>query len=884
MPEVELILQSNVPDYTKQLLDALQANSKFFDSFAKEAKQNGELWEGMIEGMREELKSLGISEEQFLAKFKASGLTQVGILEKLEQELKQYQEAKRKATTTGDIDSFNKKISQTQKEISKLNSQGANTESGFNKVKGALLRFTGGMAAGYAVIRGFNALMKQADSLGDAFEQGMQGAKSGLKSFLNTIASGEWGSFFSNFAKAERAGEDFAKVMDELEDKRTALAFKEDAVATRYVKNMGIIRDATKSIGEVTKAVDEIMADQDNLLKERSDNATKDFEASKKRIAAERNITEQQLMDYVTQNAKGLRIYESASEEYIAMQKKIEEENPFSPNQNQDFIMQLRKSQLKRFEAQRPYLKEAHEIWLKLNNIGPDDKQELVTKNKEIEGVQQAYFANKNKAERRANILAAREAKNALKDDKKDNSGLLKQQEDFIKLKEELQKKTTDTEIEGLTGKAKIDAQEKANLAEVDDLKKQLEKLGKVTQEQGDQLNILRAGIRKKAQKDRLDFDREELSKQKEQSNSARELMLKQADEEINILADTDEEKLQMQIDTYSKMLANINELGDFEAAMFADNLRGLIRVAKKELEKTKPEKGFSIWKLLGIDTNSDKGKEQMEGVKMAIGEITNSIGQMMDAEIALAEQRAQIVDDRLNELESQLDDEKQLQEEGLANNVESVQKEITETKKQRDKAAAEEKKAKQAQLILDSAVQLSSMITASANIFKATSSILPPLGQILAIGAIGLMLTAFTTSKVKAANAIKLEEGAYLDNYKVVKGKRHSQGGEPLNRHVEIEHGEGLGVFNRSATSYYGDRLPEWVADINAKDMPKYNIQSGNINTYQMKVDKMERELEKVNKGLDLMNENLLSQMFHVGSDRIEKRRNHTRIIHVNR
>lgn len=166
--------------------------------------------------------------------------------------------------------------------------------------------------------------------------------------------------------------------------------------------------------------------------------------------------------------------------------------------------------------------------------------------------------------------------------------------------------------------------------------------------------------------------------------------------------------------------------------------------------------------------------------------------------------------------MEDRLDEEKDLREQGLANNVETVEAELAEKKKARDEEIKqqEELQAKQAnlarlQLVVDTAVQASNLITSATNIFKALSSI-PFIGIPLAISTIALMTGAFVAAKVKAFQLVNDQkqsfgEGGYID------GPSHKQGGRKYRAIdgtglVELEGGEY--VTNRESTAKYGDLL----------------------------------------------------------------------------
>lgn len=892
MPEVDLTLQANIKEYIKELVDGMKANGEFFESYRKGSEKQ-------IENTKEitdQVEKLKETNQDYINQYKKGTNEQENGIKAIKEALRELYEQRKKTDDPKSIKEYNNKIKEAKFELNNLTKEqkkaaieaekaAKKQEFSYNKLRSGIYKVTWAVAAAVGAFKIFNGIIKSSDVLSDMFERTIQGAKSGVLAFNTALTSGNWSGFITNMKAAIKAGIEYAKIMDIIGEKRIALGFEEAKAQTRYVELMTIIRSGGKTETERRAAINELIDMEEGLLAKRTELDKKAYDITLKRIAAERGIKTDEVEAYIKDNDTKIKSLERFAKEYEDKQKAINaqyKETYVGMYKSSNAV--IIKEQLKALETASPVGAAAKKIIDNLSQITKEERQELLDMYKALEGDRTEFAHRIQRAVRVQDMLN-------MKDKKEADKAILKDNKEFLKLLEELYKKSQDAQIEMLSGKAKVDAIEKANLTEVDALEKQLKSLGKLTKDQYAQLEILRTSIKKKAVAERLAIDREEYAKIAEGNEKVRDILVKQADDEIELLANTDEEKLQMQIDYYKKIIDQIRIFTamsggatDESTKAFVKGLEHSIALAQKELA-SKPGQEFSIWKLLGIDTRSDEGKKQVEAIKESLGQITDALGEMMQAEIALAEQRTQILDDRLSELESQLDEEKQLQEDGFANNVDLVKKEIAETKLEREKALQEEKKIKEQQFLMDSAMQASSLITATANILKGFSA-LPIIGQILSIAAIATMFGTFIAAKTKAAQAIKMADGGYVDEYKVVKGKRHSEGGEPLNRHVEIEAGEGLGVFNRGAISYYGDRLPEWVADINAKQIPKFDIKNGTNNIYQMKVERIEKELRDVNEGIKIMNENLLSRQedHFTGRTRIEKRKNHTRIIHVNR
>lgn len=487
-----------------------------------------------------------------------------------------------------------------------------------------------------------------------------------------------------------------------------------------------------------------------------------------------------------------------------------------------------------------------------------------------------------------AKVLSVTEEKRVKDIKKKDVEKALEEQKqklkEFTDLLKQLADKETAAKLSLLSGKAKIDTEEKLQLEEVDMLKKHLQKLGTLNKTQLGQIETLKTSISRNAQKERDKIDQGWLDDMKARRDNITDLERQIQEDQLELIGAGEVEKLKLKQSFLKQDLEVLKLRGGMEAELTQKNIQQQIDIIQKEIDKQ--DKGsFSIWKLIGIDPNSDQGKAAIDSLKESTSIILDQVGQIMDAEVQQAEQHTQLIEQRLSEAESQLDKEKDLQEKGLANNVDAKQKEVAQLKIEREKALEEEKKAKEEQMLLDTAMQASSLITATANIIKGFSKI-PLIGQILSVAAIALMFSTFAAAKIKASQAIsaKAEYGAYGDDTGIVVGKRHAQGGEKFTDHIEVEQGEAWGVFNRQATQKFGKLIPYIVDSMNNLQFPNLSIK-GNHTTVNVDTKKMQSKLESIDFGIKVLNENMVNSedMFYSGKTKVIKiAKNHTRIIHA--
>lgn len=227
---------------------------------------------------------------------------------------------------------------------------------------------------------------------------------------------------------------------------------------------------------------------------------------------------------------------------------------------------------------------------------------------------------------------------------------------------------------------------------------------------------------------------------------------------------------------------------------------------AVNEAVKANDNKDFDFMDFLGIGEGLEP--EDRQKLKKAVNESMNVLSDFtqfmidnIDEQMQKKAEQIEQTQSEIEDLEDKLDDEKELREQGLANNVEVIEAEIEEKKRQKEEQIKQEeellekkKQMQKIQLALDTVQQLSGLITASANIFEGFSTI-PIVGIPLAIAMIGLMFGTFVASKAKAAQAINQQTVQYGEGGEI-SGKTHGQGGEKYynadgSKVKELEDGE---------------------------------------------------------------------------------------------
>ena len=245
---------------------------------------------------------------------------------------------------------------------------------------------------------------------------------------------------------------------------------------------------------------------------------------------------------------------------------------------------------------------------------------------------------------------------------------------------------------------------------------------------------------------------------------------LKIQQEELQRSLDFDSKLTDAEKATLRQRIENINtEIGQISS--------GLGEGEKKGQPK-------SILELLGFP----KGGAEDQALGLAVDAVKNAIDEITQKRIEAAEEQRRIADEGVSKAEQALEDELQLQRDGYASNVDLRKKDLEDAKKSQAIAIEEQRKAARQKALIDAATQVSSLITAGAQLFAANSGI-PFVGIALAIAGIATMLATISRLKSTARGATQFREGGggWITDDGFVHGKTHEQGGVKL----EVQKGE---------------------------------------------------------------------------------------------
>lgn len=259
----------------------------------------------------------------------------------------------------------------------------------------------------------------------------------------------------------------------------------------------------------------------------------------------------------------------------------------------------------------------------------------------------------------------------------------------------------------------------------------------------------------------------------------------------------------QAQIDTAKSTVKGIDrelsELNDFVA-----------NIGKKGL-------GGTLLEKLGFDD------DQIDALGDAVNIVIEQLQSIMDAEVELAEQAVEAAEKRVEAAQSAYDAEVEARNNGYANNVATAKKELEQEKKNQQEKQKMLAAAQKRQENLNTVIQASSLITASANLWSSFSSI-PIVGPALALAAIATMWTSFAVAKVKAKQVTASQSEEYGEGgLEFLEGGSHASGDDidlgvknKKKRRMRAEGGEALAIINKHKTRKYRKILPDVIDSFN--------------------------------------------------------------------
>lgn len=226
---------------------------------------------------------------------------------------------------------------------------------------------------------------------------------------------------------------------------------------------------------------------------------------------------------------------------------------------------------------------------------------------------------------------------------------------------------------------------------------------------------------------------------------------------------------------------------------------------------------GSTLLEKLGFDD------DQIDALKDAVNIVIEQLQSIMDAEVELAEQAVEAAEARVEAAQKAYDAEVEARNNGYANNVATAKKELEQEKKNQQEKQKMLQAAQKRQEAMNTIIQASSLVTASANLWSSFSSI-PIVGPALALAAIATMWTSFAVAKIKAKQVTASQSDEYGEGgLEFLEGGSHASGDDidlgvknKKKRRMRAEGGEALAIISKKRTRKYKKILPDVINSLN--------------------------------------------------------------------
>lgn len=226
---------------------------------------------------------------------------------------------------------------------------------------------------------------------------------------------------------------------------------------------------------------------------------------------------------------------------------------------------------------------------------------------------------------------------------------------------------------------------------------------------------------------------------------------------------------------------------------------------------------GGTLLEKLGFDD------DHIDALKDAVNIVIEQLQSIMDAEVELAEQAVEAAEARVEAAQKAYDAEVEARNNGYANNVATAKKELEQEKKNQQEKQKMLQAAQKRQEALNTVIQASSLVTASANLWSSFSSI-PIVGPALALAAIATMWTSFAVAKVKAKQVTASQSDEYGEGgLEFLEGGSHASGDDidlgvrnKKKHRMRAEGGEALAIISKKRTRKYKKILPDVIDSLN--------------------------------------------------------------------
>lgn len=289
------------------------------------------------------------------------------------------------------------------------------------------------------------------------------------------------------------------------------------------------------------------------------------------------------------------------------------------------------------------------------------------------------------------------------------------------------------------------------------------------------------------------------------------------AQAEFDQLDRNERQKTLFRLEQEKKRLQKVLELNKTATEKMTETEIAAIKATIAAIDKEKDRLGYNnLFELFGISLDS----KQQDALNTAFKSLKENIGSIVDAWQKAADAAVSAADAQVDAAQKMLDAEIEARNAGYANEVTTAQKQLELAKKNQSAALKEQERAQKAQLALDTATQASSLITATANIWKAFSGA-GVVGIALAALATATMWGSFLAAKIKAVQVTSTEKYGE-GTVELLQGGSHASGHDidmgttKDGKRRRAEGGEYFAIINKRNSRRYRNVIPDVINSFN--------------------------------------------------------------------
>lgn len=757
-------------------------------------------------------------------------------------------------------------MNKLQQNTGKFQLQVGQYKEAWSGVVGVFSKVVGGLAAAGITMDAFKKVMNTTEAGADKLREVMSGVERSIGSIYKTIYTGDFGNLLTNMQKAYDLGVAYEQMMDRLGHRKTAVDYLTKSEANALAELEERARNVALPNDVRSGAMNEWMDTMANIEKARKSTVRQDLDAQIKSLAItnmKADAVEELLKNYLLLDARDENLRNDAEDYNEALKERkllLARQNEPSTTGYMGVPVPKTKEQIAGNEsaiaanaAKLAGFSPAAISYAGLldkieGNKSPKRIAEAIRALGEYNSFEADAYQNRKKLTTMQASLDKKAADDKVKAVEDYDKAVDKSFDDQIKQAEESKKLSLSilqSEFDNQNQSIDYQQQYAASYLEAEN-KLQTEVLkiklaaGKITTKEyaAELINMSNKQKELTAKQliDKAKFDADAAKVVKDTNSTNYKAALEVFDQEqdlektkFEMLKSSEAEKTKFTLQQEKARLLKILELsklhGQDLTALQIANIQATIQKIDQEMGNIKETKK-DIYSILGLNLD-DKAKQAIsESINTAIGFVKEGI----QANIKKADTAVSASEKEIDAAQNRLNAELDARNAGYASNVKGAEKDLQLAKDTNKKALKEKEKALRAQLDLDTALQTSSLITASANIWKSFTG-LGVWGIPLAIASMALMWGSFLSSKQKAYAATRQTYGD--GGMEILDGGSHSSGDDvdlgmtKTGKARRGEGGEAMIVVNKRNTARYRAILPEIVKALNKGEFENRFIQS---------------------------------------------------------